>query len=331
LTPTLKQIADIAGVSYQTVWRAMHGRGRIAESTRQKIMKIAGELDYRTNRLAAGLRTKKSYAVGLLLIDVSNNYTGRLARAIEKRLTAAGYFVILLNTDEKVEIEIMLLRSLVDRQIDGLIISPADDSNYYLNDLIAKGFPVVAINKPVTGIDYLSITSANAQAGREALEYFYKKGHTKVGGVFGPLTSRPFHDRMEGFIQAAAEFGMTVRNEWLHSGANLTETGYNAVQALFSGNDRPTGLFCTSYRLTEGALQSAIDLGISRETDLEVVGFDLNYSRFLSPPIAVMRQQVEQLAENAVSSLIQMLEGNPHPQLSPPPILLDIPSELERT
>ena len=313
---TLKSIAERAGVSYQTVWRALHGEGRVSPQTQERIREIAKEMNYRTNRFAAGLRTNRSGIVGLVVLDVSNAFTGALTRAIEFEARARGYSVFLANSDGDIERERDAVLDMIERRIDGLIISGAQMSQSYLFTELPKEFPIVWINKPIARAGLGGVGSRNFDVGLQAVDYFAKRGHQRIGGIFGPFANKPFEARHEGLVEGLARHGLDSNPDWLKVGENTIAFAHQAFMEMWQGEQKPQAVLTTSYRLTEGVLTAVQELGLKRNEDVEVLGFDIQYAEFLQPPMAVFRQQYGEIARRAVERLVAGIEGHAAPEAS---------------
>lgn len=319
---TLKKVAERAGVSYQTVWRALHGEGRVSPETQERILRIAKELNYRTNRFATALRTNRSGTIGLVVLDVSNAFTGSVTRAIEKEARARGYTVSLANSDGMIEREREAVMGMLEHRVEGIIISGAEGDNGYLANELPKGFPLVWINKPLPGLGLGGVGARNRDAGAAAADYLVARGHKDLGGVFGPFANTPFQSRHDGFVEGLARHGLRHRKEWLAIGDNTIEFARAAFHRMMRRKSRPTGAFTTSYRLTEGVLLAIQDLGLERNRDIEIVGYDIQYAELLQPPVAVFRQPYEALARCAVERLTAGIEGKPLAELGDLPVPL---------
>ena len=323
MTVTLKQVASHAGVSYQTVWRALHDTPGILPGTRAQVLEVAARLGYRRNSAASSLRTARSNTIGLIVLDVSNPFTGQLVGGVESRATEAGCSVLLLNSGDDVERERLAIHALTGRQVDGIILNPSSrgDHSYLLRDLPA-GLPLVSINRPIPGVLCATVASRHADvalAGRLLLD----RGHRLVAGIFGEQANTPFHHRNLALQRALRIAGAVPRPGWFRHGPNTIAFGREATRALLSLPDRPTGLFAGGNRLTEGVLLGLRDLGLRQGTDVTVVGFDLGYARLLDPPMPVLLQPGHAMGRLAAETLLSMRAGHLVQRLLPLPLRLD--------
>jgi DNA-binding LacI/PurR family transcriptional regulator len=306
---TLKQVAESAGVSYQTVWRAIHNGPGILPETRESVLAAAVRLGYQRNRIAGSLRTQKSATIGLVVLDVRDAHASEITLGVEEEATRQGLSVLFANSHDDVRRERGAVMSLMEHRVDGLILSPSTSGDHnYLRKAIPKGFPLVAVNRPIRIPRFHAVLS-NDQDAELAARYLITKGHTKIAGVFGDLTATPMHGRHNAFVEELSRKKLSVRPSWILDGANTAEAGRAAVHRIFNSPRRPTSLFAASSRLTEGVLYGLRDIGLRHGCDVDVVGFDLRYAGLLDPPLPVLSQPAREMGRLAVDLLVRLLSG----------------------
>jgi LacI family transcriptional regulator len=322
MTVTLKQVAMKTGVSHQTVWRALQGSSSVLPSTRAHVLEVAAQLGYRRNRLAGSLRTSQSATLGLVVLDVSNPHTGALTAGLVEAAGELGYTVLLMNSYDSVVQERAAVGSLMERRVDGLIINPArgGDHSYLRKDLPA-GFPLVAINRPVLGLECPTVQSRHQDVA-EAAKHLIREGHARIGGIFGPFENVPFRMRCQVLQRTLRAKNLSARPEWLRSGENTVAFGREALHEILRGKHAPTAIFVASHRLTEGALLGLRDVGKRWATDFGLVGFDLHYGGFLSPPLPTLIQPAQEMGRLAVKTLLALIGGARITKLAPLPLRL---------
>jgi LacI family transcriptional regulator len=324
VTVTLKQVAASAGVSYQTVWRALHNSAGILPDTRTQVLEVAERLGYRRNSLASGLRTSQSRLIGLIVLDVSNAYTSEMVSGIEAAATESGYSVLLMNSGDDVERERRAVASLMERRVDGLIMNPSSVGDHaYLRQELPAGFPLVALNRAIPGVPSVTIES-RAQDAAEAARHLIAQGRTRLGGLFGNYTNTPFRQRSLAFRHAIELAGLPVRPAWFCEGDNTVEFARRAVRDLLSTKDAPTGLFAAGNRLTEGTLLGLRDLGLRQGQDVGLVGFDLRYAELLQPPMPVLLQPGQEIGRRALQAVLQLRLGKTPKRLQTLPLRLSL-------
>lgn len=311
MAATLKQVAQAAGVSYQTVWRAVHGYPGILPTTRDKILRSVAQLGYRPNRVAGSLRTKRTETLGLVVFDVSNTYTAQLISGIESEAGKRGYSVLLMSTGNDFNRERAAILSLLERGVDGLIVTGVSQGDHrYLRRELPDRVPLVALSHSISGIQAPTVAARNRDAGVIAAEYLVKLGHKDVGGIFGDLGFGSLRERYDGFTQSLKKEKVPVRKNWIISGANKVEFAREAIRKIFNGPKRPAAFFASTHQLTEGALLGLNDIGLRHGHGVVMVGFDIRYAQLLDPPLPVLLQPGFELGELAVAVLADLIAGN---------------------
>jgi LacI family transcriptional regulator len=327
MAATLKEVAREANVSYQTVWRALHDAPGILPSTRERILLLAAKLGYRPNRLAGSLRTKRSTTIGLVVFDVSNTYTAQVISGIEAAAAKRGHSVLLMSSGNDFERERQAIMSLLERGVDGLIVSAAADGDHrYLRTELPEGFPLVAVNHAIPGVPCVTVSARNREAGAEAGDYLIRLGHERIAGLFGNLANSSNHERYEGLVQTLRKRKVPVRSGWMRAQTNSIEFAREAVRAIFDGPKPPTALFASTHLLTEGALLGLRDIGLRHGHGVTVVGFDVRYASLLDPPLPVLLQPAVDLGEAAADALLDLIEGKSVRASKSLPITLQVAS-----
>jgi LacI family transcriptional regulator len=307
---TLKGVAEKAGVSYQTVSRAINGHGEISDATRARVLNVVREMGYRPNRVAGSLRTNRSKTIGLVMSDIENVFFAEVVSGVEAAATARGYQVLLANSGEDIDRERQAIGSLIERRVDGLIVAPAEGDHRYLAQELPKNFPLVSINRAINDMPCSAVLTQNQAGARTATEYLISRGHQRIAiitGSFGLMTSQ---ERVVGFKEAMIKANLPIRNDWVLAGGIQPEYGRRVAMQIFSSPDRPTALFATSSRLVEGVLIALRELGLRRGLDVDVIGFDdVQWARFVDPPLPVVAQAARQIGTEAVRLVLDLLEG----------------------
>jgi LacI family transcriptional regulator len=323
MTITLKRVASEAGVSYQTVWRALHDAPGILPGTRTQVLEVASRLGYRRNVAASTLRTSRTNTIGLIVLDVENRFTSQLVGGVEAAATEGGYSVLLMNSADDVVRERRAVHALTGRQVDGIILNPSSDGDhsYLLRDLPA-GLPLVSINRPIPGVPSATVESRHTDVALAA-ERLVEQGHRWIGGIFGEEGNTPFLHRRQA-LQRALGVIQGCSPLWFRHGPNTSAFARETIKAMLAPIDRPTALFVGGNRLTEGVLLGLRDLGLRQGIDLAVVGFDLPYAGLLDPPMPVLLQPARDMGRLAVDTLFAMRNGRAILSPRPLPLALDI-------
>jgi LacI family transcriptional regulator len=313
---TLKDVARAAGVSYQTVSRAINGYAEISPETRSKVLRITTKLGYRPNRLAGSLRTKQSKVIGLIVSDVENVFFAEVAAGVEAEATSRGYSVILANSSEDILRERQAVTTLFERRVDGFIIAPTEGDHDYLSAALPKKLPVVAINRKIEHPQYGAVLVENEEGARAAVEYLISRGHKKIGAIVASAALMTSRERLSGFQSAMRTAKLPVRPEWLATGSVRPEGARAAATKIFRMRDHPTAMLTSSHRISEGVLLALKELGLRHGHDVELVGFDSTpWAALLHPPLPVIAQPTNRIGREAVRMLVDMISGAGGPSI----------------
>ncbi|MGH9992575.1 MAG: LacI family DNA-binding transcriptional regulator, partial [Nitrososphaera sp.] len=188
----MKLIAERVGVSVPTVSRVLTGKAkqfRISKETAEAINKIAAELNYTPNKLASGLRLKRTQTLGLLIPDISNPFFASIARSIESSARRLGYSIILCDSEESTKLEAESLLLLQSRKVDGLLICPVGQESAHLISLLEKNVPVVFVDRYFPELKCPYVVSDNAKGAFEATSYLIENGHNAIACIQGLLNT----------------------------------------------------------------------------------------------------------------------------------------------
>jgi LacI family transcriptional regulator len=311
-TSTVRQIAQELGVSMMTVSRALNGRGRISDETRQRVLAVAERLKYRPNRLVHAIKHGRSRSIGVM-VPIATSFSATVVRGIHDALAEHHYLPILHFHGEgpqarRDEAELEYLHRLLDHRVDGIIFWPSDETvpQVYLHEVWDRGVPLVAVDRhlPHTNADF-SGTDDEA-GGRLAAEHLLSLGHRRLAHITGEHWVSTYADRLKGFVAAVAGRSDVT----LATGECADCDCGDVARRLLGAGDRPTALFLSSDRMAPHAYAVAESLGLTIGKDLSVVGFaDLTETAWLRPRLTTVRQNAYQIGEEAARLLLDRLEG----------------------
>src|SRR5256885_14706980 len=191
---TLKRIADLAEVSMTTVSRVLSGQGtryRISKETQAAVQKLAREFNFIPNRLARGLRLKKTQTVGLIIPDISNPFFAAIARQIALGTRKHGYSIILCDSEENVDLEIKSLELLRGQHVEGIVLCPVGLSAAHLSELRAGGTAIVVVDRIFPDLSLPYVGSDNLAGARTATDFLLENGHRRIACLQGLRGSFP--------------------------------------------------------------------------------------------------------------------------------------------
>ena len=333
---TVTDVARRAGVAKATAARALGGYGAVSEDVRERVLAAAEDLGYRPNELARSISTGRSRTVGVVVGDIENDYFALAVRGISDTAARAGYDVVLVNTGEAVEAERKGVRLLLDKQVDGLIVSPASSQHVeHLREVGEQGRPLVLLDRRLPGFEAPSVDVDIASATRAATELLLDLGHRRITYLTAladpgvpwsrelALASSPVADRVSGIVAALDARDLAVGASLVRFGAASDPATRAAVEELLRGADAPTALIASDGRIALGVLQALQDLGVKVPRDLSLVTIDdFAWTRVVDPPLTAVRQPIYDVGVAAADTLVRLLRGAAVPVR--PPLVADL-------
>ena len=318
---TIYDIARHVGVSAGTVSRALSRPEKVLPATRQRIEQAAAVLGYVPNTVARTLKTQRSGKILVTVPDIANPFFAQILQGAEEAALAAGYAVLLGDTQHQPAREERYAQMLLRNEADGLIVlgHRLPPTARRIVKRLGTAAPVVngCEFDPALGIPSVHID--NAAAARTAMEHLYGLGHEHIAVIGGPPENPLHQQRMEGARAAARDRGR-LRRLVVTPGDFSVESGYAATKELLARTPAPTAAFCFSDQMALGALAACRDLGVRVPEAFSIIGFDdLASSRYLSPPLTTIAQPMRELGARAVALLLAVIGSQdvpPHQTLA---------------
>jgi DNA-binding LacI/PurR family transcriptional regulator len=326
---TLGEVASAAGVSVATAARALGDYGSVSASTKDRVRAAAERLGYRPNHLARSMVTGTTRTLGVVVSDIENPFFSNALRGIADVAGGAGYEAVIVNTDEDPGIERDAVRTLLERRVDGLLVSPAVGAEPgHLQRALASGTPVVLLDRLVLGVPGDSVGIDNRDAARSATRRLVREGHTRIGLVTGdsaeshPGLARVVDEgvetafggttglRVAGYRDALLEAGLPLDPALLAAEGLRPEDASRATRRLFDLPSPPTAIVALDSMLALGVLQALDELGLRWPDDVSVIGFDdADWAEAVFPPLTVLAQPVQDIGRTACELLLRRVDG----------------------
>lgn len=272
---TIYDVAREAGVSMATVSRVVNGNPNVKPLTRKKVLAAIERLGYRPNAVARGLASKKTTTVGVIIPDISSLFFSELARGIEDIATMYKYNIILCNSDQRMEKELQLINTLLEKQVDGLLFMGAEIKEDHLQALTSTSVPtVLAATRDADNI-LPSVSIDHFQAGYDATQALIERGHKRIAMITGPLND-PLSGlmRFEGYKKALMDAGIGLQEELVANGNFFYKSGLALTNEFLKLAEPPTAIFAANDEMAIGAIHAIQDSGMNVPGDIEVIGHD---------------------------------------------------------
>ncbi len=305
---TITDVATRAGVSVSTAARVLSGHGYAAEDTRRLVLEAARSLGYVPNQIARSLRTRRTRMIGLLIGDVENSFYSTIAKNVEAVAKAAGYHVVLCNSDDDPDVEREYLGLLDGMQIDGLILTPTFRNRRRLAHLIQKDIVIIQIDRRVEGLRADAILVDNEGGAYTAVSHLIAAGHTEIGILTGDLELGTASQRLAGYERALEEHGIPRRDRLIETGSFHRDHAIEDATELIGAEPSPTAIFAANNILAEAALLALSELGMKVPRDMSVVAFDdVPWMSLVSPAVTTVRQPIADVATTAGELMLRRL------------------------
>lgn len=317
---TIKDVAREAGVSPQTVSRAINDKGEISSQTKTRILDIAKRLGYRPNSIARSLVSRHTQNIGLVIPDVANPFFAEVARGIQDAAHQAGFNIFLCNADENLQREARAIQSLEAQRVDGLILCSPRLSDQELTDLANRYQPLVLVNRSIVHPQTGSVLVDDMGGAEMAAMHLIELGHRHIGVIAGPPNSRSGRERLKGYRKTMETCSITVPSKWQIYCAPQAEGGYEAATALIQRAPELTALLAYNDLNAVGALRACQELGLQVPQSLSLVGFDDIYlASLLSPALTTVHIDKYELGQKALELALKMMDRE---HWQPNPIVL---------
>jgi LacI family transcriptional regulator len=305
----LKDIAADLGVSTVTVSKVLRGGLDVGERTRARVLKRMAELKYQPNMQARGLASGRSFAVGLVVPDLVHPFFGEFAKYLAGALRASGLALVLASSEEDPEIERQEMRTLVNRGVDVLVVASCQriEDAEVLTD---AGPPVLLIDRNIPRLKADFVGSNDVLVGELATRHLIALGRRRIAHIGGHGTS-PAIDRFKGFRNALSVAGVKLPKGYVVTRDRFEErgdfAGYRAMQELLAQKHPPDAVFCYNDLSAVGAMQAAMQAGLSIPRDIAFVGCgNLRYADYLKVPLTSVDQSIERMGEAAARRVLTL-------------------------
>lgn len=320
----IKDVAAAANVHPSTVSRVLNPstRSMVSEDVATRVAKIANEMGYARSPLASGLRTGKSYTVGVIIPDLSNPVFPPVVRGIERTLSAEGYIAILADSDNNEKSEQAIFDSMKARHIDGLILATAHTEDPVVSTCIDDGMPLVLVNRTSDEQDVTEVINNDELGIQLAVSHLIDLGHRRIAFLGGPENTSTGAGRRRAFEQQAKLGLFELFSQLVYSCDAFTEdAGLTGMRKILAADDSFTAVIAANDLLALGCYDALAERGLKCPSDVSVTGFnDMPFSDRLSPPLTTLHIQHDELGVQAALLLLNEIRN---PGLVPKTLTLD--------
>ena len=321
---TVSDVARAAKVSKATAARVLGGYGRVSRTVRAAVLEAAKALDYRPNELARSMTTGRSGSIGVVVGDIENPFFSLAVRGISDAARLSGINVILANSGEEVEAEKNAIRVLMAKQVDGLIVTPAQSGD--IDHLAEIACPLALLDRALPELDVDTVTVDDRDAALRATRMLTQAGHRRIAYVTAAVLSGDFRgaaskintstvrERILGFLDACREAGVEGAERNIHFGSGRSQSAHAAMLSILHSQDRPTAILASDSVVALDLFKAIRECGLSIPRDISLITFhDADWTSVTTPPITVVDQPVYALGKSVAELLIRRLKGDDRP------------------
>ena len=301
--PTLRQVAEIAEVGVKTASRALNGEPGVAPETLARVRAAASSLGFRPNALARELRSqRRSTTVGLVIGDLANPFYSLIAAGVERTLTPLGLQLITASHEESPDRERRIVRALVERRVEALLLVPAGGDSTYLAAELELGLQVVALDRPLLGVDVDTVLLDNRGGTAEAVHELIDQGHRRIGFVGDDEHVWTIRERLAGFTAALLEHRVQLDPDLVRTGAHQAAVAEAHAAALLDLAEPPTAIFASNNIALLGCLRAVRRTGAR----VDLVGFDrFELADLVSPTVSIVENDPSGMGRIAAEFVVE--------------------------
>ena len=306
---TLKEIAEALGISITTVSKALKNYPDVSEKTRKAVLALAEELNYTPNSFAVNLRTKESKTIGLIIPEVVHHFFSNVINGIIAEAEKNGYLVIILQSNESLELEKKQVALLINKRVDGIIMSLSNESNndFHIKEILRKEIPFVQFDKISKLISSSKVIINDQKAAMEAVQHLIDKGCKKIAHIRGPENPQNAIDRFIGYKKALEKNGIPYDSKLVYSCKNVTfEEGIEFAKQIVDEHPDVDGIFVITDLVAVGVLAYFNEKGIQVPNQIAVIGFSNWFmSQVITPKLSTVDQPSYEMGVAAFSLLLE--------------------------
>jgi len=314
-TVTIHDIAHEANVSISTVSRVINNTKEVSPELKKRVYSIIEKHSFKPNLIARSLVTRKTGMIAIIVSNISNAVFGILTKGIESVCRQRDYTLIVCESGGYIENEIKLLRTMSNRNIDGLLFAGVDVNHNLVNEIIAQEYPIVLINQEMSEPSEVpalpTVIINNIQAIKDAIRFLHENGHRKIafiGGLKNDYSAG--QKRYTGYRDALTELGLEYNESYVDYGDFSFESGYRCMKKIYEENSQlPTAVMACSDLMAIGAMNYLEKMNIKVPDNISIMGFDdIEFASYVKPELSTVRISYYEEGILASQTLFSLLE-----------------------
>lgn len=305
---TLKEIANQLGISVTTVSKALKGYSDVSEKTKKAVIELANQLNYTPNSFAVNLRTKESKTIGLIIPTIVHHFFSNVIEGILEEAEKRDYMVIILQSNEKFELEKKQINLLLNKRVDGILISLSNETGEFnhLNTVLSRNTPLVLFDKIAKIVNCSKVMINDRKAAYDAVCYLIKKGYKKIAHFRGSYLPQNSIDRFLGYKKALEDNNIPYEPSlvFVCENNNDFKDGYENAKKIINENLNIDAIFAVTDLVAIGIIKYLNEANISIPNQIAVLGFSNWFmSSVISPALSTIDQPGFEIGRKAASIL----------------------------
>jgi len=309
----IKDVAAKAKVHPSTVSRVLNPetRSMVSGPVADRVTRIAAEMGYARSSLAYGLRTGRTYTIGVVIPDLTNPLFPPIIRQIERTLADQGYIAILADSDNNQKNETAIVQSLMSRNVDGLILATAHRLDSVVSTIAEDRVPLVLVNRTIDTHSVTAVINDDEHGIELAVSHLVGLGHKSIAYLGGPQDTSTGHDRFLAFKKLMREGSFKSHNDLILNCKAFTEAeGHRGFLSILDKRRKFTAVIAANDLLALGCYDAMAERGLSCPADISVTGFnDMPFMNRLSPPLTSLRIPHDEIGSQAAILLVERIRN----------------------
>ena len=306
---TMKDIARIAKVSTSTVSHVINNTRYVSDEIREKIMKVANELNYTPSAVARSLKVKETKTLGMLVTATSNPFFAEVVSGVEQYCNQHHYNLIISSIDGNEQRLQQNIQTLIQKQVDGLLLMYSD-TRHAMVEQLNLNLPIVVMDWWPTELNADKIYENSEFGAYLATKTLIEQGHKNIAIITGKLDKSLAHNRLLGYQKALQDAHLPINPDWIIESHFDFEGGVEGMKKLLQITPRPTAVFACSDTIAVGVYQVAWQQGLRIPQDISVIGYDnIMLAQYLTPPLTTIHQPKAELGKLAVETLLERIKS----------------------
>ncbi|MBS1755175.1 MAG: LacI family DNA-binding transcriptional regulator [Ferruginibacter sp.] len=312
---TIKDIAKALGLSTSTVSRALRGSYEISAETKKLVVEYAEQFNYRPNPIALSLKERRSRSIAVVVCEIANNYFSQAINGIESVAYNRGYHVIISQSHESYEREIVNVEHLASRSVDGLLVSLSAETNQFdhYKNLHEKGFPIVFFDRITDEIETHKVVADNYQGAYNVTKHLINAGYKKIAHLTSAAHLSISIERLEGYKAALRDNKIPFNDKYVKNcnhGGMIYNEQEDAIKSLLNLKDKPDAIFSGGDKLTVSCLAVLNELKVKVPDEVALAGFSNSpLVELMKPGLTVVKQPAFEMGQTATELLIKLIES----------------------